>query len=93
MAAKSERVEAVERIGAYHQEQLGVLLDRAGEAIRRFQDGELDAFDADAELFQYGRAAKKLWTFCNASEVISTSALIAEGPVIDWWERGAFRRR
>ena len=69
------------------------LLDRAGEAIRRFQDGELDAFDADAELFQYGRAAKKLWTFCNASEVISTSALIAEGPVIDWWERGAFRRR
>jgi hypothetical protein len=93
MAAKSERVEAVERIGTYHEEQLGLLLDRAGEAIRGFQAGELDAFDVDAELFQYGRAAKKLWTFCNAGEVISTAALIAEGAAIDWWERGAFRRR
>jgi len=93
MTRKSERAEAVERIGAYHEEQLALLLDRAGEAIRRFQAGDLDAFDADAELFQYGRAAKKLWTFCNSGEVISTAALIAEGPVIDWWERGTFRRR
>ena len=93
MTAKSERRAAVERVGAYHEEQLGLLLDRAGEAVARYCSGELDAFDADAELFQYSRAVKKLWTFCNANDVLSVAAAIAEGPTIDWWERGAFRRR
>ncbi len=93
MTARSERRAAVEQVGAYHEEQLGLLLNRAGEAISRYRSGELDAFDADAELFRYSRAVKKLWTFCNAHDVASTAALIADGPAIDWWERGAFRRR
>jgi hypothetical protein len=34
------------------------------EAIDRFRDGELDAFETDHVLFQYSSAAKELWKFC-----------------------------
>ena len=93
MPVKSERQVATEVVGAYHEAQLAMLVDRAAEVIDRFRAGELDAFDADANLFQYGRAAKELWKFCNLGDVYSTATAIADAPPIDWWERGAFRRR
>jgi len=84
---------ALELVGGYHREQLSVLLARAGEVVDGFRAGESDAFEADAELFQYSRAAKALWSFCNVGDVRDVAAVIAEGPAIDWWARGAFRRR
>jgi hypothetical protein len=80
-------------VGAYRQAQLAMLVDRAAEVIDQFRASELDAFDADADLFQYGRAAKELWRFCNVGDVFSTATAIADGPTIDWWARGAFKRR
>jgi hypothetical protein len=78
---------------AYHEAELSALIRRAGEAIDRYGAGELDAFETDQELFQYSRAAKELWKFCNLGDVVSTAHLIAEQPPIDWWDRGAFNRR
>jgi hypothetical protein len=57
-------------------------------AIDGFRDGDLDAFEVDQALFQYSRAAKELWKFCNA-----TAEFVRDRPVIDWWGRGAFRKR
>jgi hypothetical protein len=51
---------ALEAFAAYHREQLGVLVTPAGPAVDRFRAGQLDAFQADQELFQYSRAAKEL---------------------------------
>jgi hypothetical protein len=88
MADKSERRAAREAVTAYHEAELSALIHRAGEAIDRFRAGELDAFETDQELFQYSRAAKELWKFCNLGDVVSTTAhMIAEQPSIDWWER------
>lgn len=58
------------------------------EATDRFRNGELDAFDADQVLFQYSRAARELWKFCNVGDVELTARQVHEGPPIDWWERG-----
>ena len=44
-------------------------------------------------LFQYSRAAKELWKFCNLGPVELAAAIIRENPPTAWWERGAPRRR
>jgi hypothetical protein len=51
--------------------------------------GELDAFDVDQSLFQYSRAAKELWKFCNYLPVEVAVSTIQEQPPVNWWERGA----
>jgi hypothetical protein len=93
MSSKSERRAAREAVAAYHEARLAELVDRVGNGIDRFRAGELDAFEADQVIFQYSRAAKELWKFCNFSDVEFTEATIREGAAIDWWERGAPRRR
>ena len=65
MSSKAERRAARLVVAEYHEAQLGDLADRAGEAIGRYRAGELDAFEVDRALFQYSRAAKELWKFCN----------------------------
>jgi hypothetical protein len=50
-----------------------------------------DAFDTDQEIFQYRRAAKELWKFCNVPDVEFTASLIEDHAPVDWWERGARR--
>ena len=80
-------------VADYHQAQLGELVARVGEAVDRYRAGELDAFDVDQVLFQYSRAAKELWKFCNSLQVEVAAALIRDQPPGDWWERGAPRRR
>jgi hypothetical protein len=56
--------------------------------LDRFRRGELDAFGADQALFQYGRAAKELWKFCNLGDPELVAGLIRDGQSVDWWERG-----
>lgn len=91
MSTKSERRAAREVVSAYYEARLGELVRRVGEAVDRFRDGELDAFDADRVIFQYSRAAKELWKFCNLSDVVFTAQMVAERAPMDWWERGTPR--
>lgn len=93
MSSKSERRAAQQAVGRYHNDCLAELVQRVGDAVDRFRAGELDAFEADQAIFQYSRAAKELWKFCNLSDVEFTASLIDDGSPIDWWERGAPRRR
>ena len=74
---------------------LSELVAHVAEAIDRFRDGELDAFEVDHVLFQYSRAAKELWKFCNMTNVEITALHLQEGSSssIDWWQRGAPRQR
>jgi hypothetical protein len=80
-------------VADYHEAQLGSLVNRVGHAIDRYRAGELDAFEVDPALFQYSRAAKELWKFCNHLPVEVAAAMIREEPPSDWWERGAPRER
>lgn len=93
VSTKSERRAAREVIAAYHQAQLAELLQRVGETVDSFRAGELDAFDVDQVIFQYSRAAKELWKFCNVGDVMFTARLISEEAPADWWERGVPSRR
>ena len=73
-------------MSAYHEAKLAELLAHVAEAIDRFRSGELEVFDVDEVLFQYSRAAKELWKFCNIGNVQVTAGQLHEGPPIDWWE-------
>ena len=93
MSSKSERRAARETVSAYHDARLSELVGRVGEGIDRFRAGEADAFETDQVIFQYGRAAKELWKFCNLPDLEVTARMVSEGVPIDWWERGEPRRR
>lgn len=93
MSNKSERRAAVEVVAEYHEARLAELVRRVGDAVDRFRSGELNASQADEVIFQYSRAAKELWKFCNLSDADFTAGMIRDGAVVDWWERGAPRRR
>ena len=90
---KADRQAARQTVAAYHEAQLGALLSRVAEAIDALQRGELDVFEVDQVVFQYSRAAKESWKFCNASDVEFVARSIAERPEMSWWQRGAFRQR
>lgn len=93
VSGKSERRAARALVGEYHDAQLGELVERVGDAIDRYRAGELDAFEVDRVLFQYSRAAKELWKFCNYLNVEIAARIIREEPPDDWWARGAPRER
>ena len=93
MSAKSDRRAARETVAAYHEEQLGELVGHVQLAIERFQAGEIDAFEVDEVIFQYSRAAKELWKFCNIGDVEIAARIVREEPPGAWWVRGARRRR
>jgi hypothetical protein len=93
MSSKSERRAAREAVAAYHEARLSELVLRVGEAVDRFRAGELDAIDVDEIIFQYSRAAKELWKFCNLSDVEFTARVIDDRAPADWWDRGAPRSR
>lgn len=90
---KAERRAAHEVVVEYHQAQLRDLVNHLGEAVDRYRAGELGAFEVDRLAFQYSRAAKELWKFCNLLHVETAAAIIAEQSPHDWWERGAPRGR
>jgi hypothetical protein len=93
VSSNSERRAARSVVAEYHDAQLGALVNRVGDAIDRYRAGELDAFAVDRVLFQYSRAAKELWKFCNYLPVEVAAAMIREEPPNDWWERGAPKER
>jgi hypothetical protein len=93
MSDKSERQRAWSVVSGYHRAELDKLVARVGEAVDRYRAGDHDAFEVDHLLFQYSRAAKELWKFCNLTPVELTASLIEEHPQHDWWERGAPRGR
>jgi len=93
VSAKSDRQAAREAVAKYHEIQLAALVERVGSAIDRFRDGQLDAFDVDQVLFQYSRAAKGLWKYCNFGDTELAANMVREQPAVDWWERGAPGKR
>lgn len=93
VSARSDRRAARETVAAYHEEQLGELVRRVQPAIERFRAGEIDAFEVDEVIFQYSRAAKELWKFCNLGQVEFAARTVREEQPGDWWDRGAIRRR
>jgi hypothetical protein len=93
MTPKAERQAARQAVAAYHEARLAELVERAGEGIDKFRSGELDAFETDRVLFQFNGASKELWKFCSLSDVELAAVTIASGAPVDWWERGAPRRR
>ena len=93
MSAKSDRRAARETVATYHEEQLGELVRHVQLAVERFQAGEIDAFEVDEVIFQYSRAAKELWKFCNMGHVEIAARIVRDEPPGDWWDRGARRRR
>lgn len=92
MSTKSERQAARQAVGAYHEVSLAELVEHVSEAVDRFRAGELDAFEFDDVMFQYSRAAKELWKFCNTSDVLFTATRVRDQPQVNWWERGARKR-
>lgn len=88
MSQKSDRQQAREAVAVYHEAKLAELLAHVADAIDRFRSGEIETFDVDQLLFQYSRAAKELWKFCNIGNVEVTASQLQEGPPIDWWGRG-----
>lgn len=70
-----------------------MLVTHVSNAIDDHRAGTLDAFDVDEVIFQYSRAAKELWKFCNLQNVEIAARTIAEYPPIDWWDQGAPRKR
>ena len=93
MSAKSDREAAREAVAAYHETQLAALVERVGSAIDRFRGGQLNAFDVEQVLFHYSRAAKEFWKFCNLGDTELAANIVRERPAVDWWERGAPRKR
>lgn len=94
VSTKSERRAARGVVAAYHEAQLAELLRRVGETVDSFRAGELDTFDVEQVIFQYSRAVKERWKFCNLGEIVFTARATSEGDApADWWERGAPNRR
>lgn len=78
-----------EAVATFHDVQL---VDHVGQAIDRYRAGDLDASDMDQVMFQYSRAAKELWEFCNLANVEVVPHAVRNQPPRDWWERRAPRR-
>ncbi|KRB78847.1 hypothetical protein ASE01_23710 [Nocardioides sp. Root190] len=93
MTGNSVRQAAQEKVAFYHKTQLAELVQRVAAGVDRFRAGELDAFGVDQVIFQYSRAAKELWKFCNLDDVEFTVSLIDDQPLRDWWKRGEPKRR
>lgn len=92
MSTKSERRAAREKVAAYHEEQLGQLVEHVASAIDNYRAGDHDAFDIDEIIFQYSRAAKELWKFCTLNIEMAARIIEEECPS-GWWERGVPKRR
>jgi hypothetical protein len=93
VTAKSDRQAAREAVAAFHEAQLTGLVQHVGAAVDRFRTGQMDAFEVDQVLFQYARAAKELWKFCNLGDPELIAGLVRDRPSVDWWELGAPKER
>jgi hypothetical protein len=92
---KQARRAARRTIAAYHEEQLGLLLERVREGFGRLDAGEIDAFELDELIHRYKRSARELWKFCGQSgsqwlTAARTIEYLAERgeELPDWWAAG-----
>jgi hypothetical protein len=96
---KEQRRADREAVGAYHEAELGRLLEHVRDGFARYDAGEIDAFELDDLIHHYKRAAQKLWSACvgGGSHVEGMARLIewqdAQGEHTDWWALGEPRRR
>ena len=92
---KAQRRADMEAVGAYHEEQLARLLEHVREGFVRSDAGDIDAFELDAVIHHYKRAAQKLWSACvgggthagRLARLLEREA--GDGEKTDWWEVGA----
>ena len=82
-------------VTGYHEAQLAKLLERVRDGLRRFEAGEISAFEVDELIHHYKRAARELWKFCgdvSGTRVRFTARALEElgqgADSIDWWDRG-----
>ena len=99
-ASEARRRAARQAIGAYHEEQVGLLLERVREGFVRLDAGEIDVFELDDLIHRYKRSARELWKFCGSSgsEWLTAARTLEylqeRGEELpDWWEAGERRRR
>lgn len=100
MGNKAERKAAQEAVAAYHEAQLGQLIEHVATAIDGYRAGQIDAYGVDETIHHYHRAARELWKFCWASGGGSHLEMVAGalerwsvgGEAVDWWEQAAPRR-
>jgi hypothetical protein len=64
VGTKADRRAARERVAAYHEAQLGELIEQVTAAIDGYRAGEIDAYTVDETIHHYHRAARELWKFC-----------------------------
>ncbi|MDA8358801.1 MAG: hypothetical protein M0Z95_21465 [Actinomycetota bacterium] len=99
MGERASRREARALIAAYHEEQLGLLLERVREGFVRLDAGEINVFELDELIHHYKRSAAELWRFCGSSgggwvrAARTVEFLHDEGDKPDWWGAGASRGR
>jgi hypothetical protein len=96
---RARRRAARETIGAYHQQQLQLLLDRVRDGFARLDAGELGVFELDELIHHYKRSARELWKFCGSSgsdwerAAGTLEYLRDQGEELpDWWAAGEPRR-
>jgi hypothetical protein len=92
MDDKANRRTAAALVGAYHEARLAELLEHVRDAFRRYDSGEIDAFELDDVIHHYKRAARELWKFCVVSggRVLALASVLEEsaaaGELPDSWE-------
>src|SRR5262245_63951969 len=75
----------------YHEARLAELLEHLRAGFAEYDAGRVDAFELDALVHRYTRAARELWTFCAVSgaqveTAVRTLAYWQErGELPDWW--------
>lgn len=99
-AAKAARQAARAVVAAYHQQELGRLLDHLRDGFLRLDAGEIDEFELDDLIHRYKRAAAKLWSFCGSSggqweQAANRLAFLRDRnePPPDWWSEAAPQHR
>jgi hypothetical protein len=68
-ARRAARASARFAVAAYHESELGRLIERVREGLARYDAGEIDALELDDLIHRYKRATQKLWSFCTGSGV------------------------
>ena len=96
---KAQRRAAIALLATYHEAQLADLIEHVRDGLARYDAGEIDAFELDAVMHRYQRAARELWKFCSVSgaHALSVARLLeqsaAAGDLPDWWELAKPRER
>jgi hypothetical protein len=95
---KTARRAARQLVAAYHEQQLGALLEHIRRGFDQLEAGEIDVFGLDELIHRYHLCTQKLWSFCGSSggqwlQAAKNLAYYQEvGEEPDWWAAGDRRR-